>query len=145
MSRVQQLRFGEMSDDDKAVIGIPFAGFTGVDDLVCMAVLGGGWLLLQLVMGTVAYVRKRNPRVFDANLLDPLNRLCDNTVIPELRVKGTVRRMTETASHAIKRVVRSPSRLGTTRQRTRDRGATVPEGERESMLDVLPPVHEMSA
>ena len=133
-SRMQQLRFSELTDrqldmsaptiwDEKNVTGLQTGlPFTGVDDLVCIGLFAITWLLLQLGHGALAWIRMRSPRVFDENLKDPKNQLCDNTVIPELRVKSSRGSMVELVAGQSGRLVGGATRAitrGTKRRSTR--------------------------
>ena len=134
-SRMQQLRFSELTDrqleelsgptvwDEKNVTGLQTGlPFTGVDDLMCIGLFAIAWLLLQIGYGALAWMRMRSPRVFDENLKDPKNLLCDNTVIPELRVKtasrGTVIERVGRSGRLVGAATRAISRASSTKRRS---------------------------
>lgn len=81
LSRIQHIRFGEFSDMDKMDVGLKVslqsieadAEYTGTADLIAIGLMATFWLVLQVFFGTLAYIRKRNPRIFDVSLKDPKN------------------------------------------------------------------------
>ena len=74
------------------MIGIPNAEFTGLADLICIGFFSTCWLLLHIIFVILCSRRSRNPRVHDESLRDPKNKLCDNTVVPPLRIENAVTR-----------------------------------------------------
>ena len=89
-SRIQWLRFIELSDSEREAVGLPTEEYTGLADLVCTATFTSLWIWLQTRMLVLGYIRSREPRIHDANLADPKNILCDNSTVPPLRVSKTL-------------------------------------------------------
>ena len=78
-SRLQQIRFGELSEVDKGMLGLSLSsleaeeGFTGMVDLVAIGALFVLWLGPHVAFVSLACKRARNPRTFDSNMNDPKN------------------------------------------------------------------------
>jgi len=124
LSRVQQLRFGELPEWQLQAVGLPQSDFTGIADLVCTCLFAAWWVVMHVWFAILAKRRLVSPRIFDESLRDPDNKLCDNTVIPPLRASGTITR------RLVKSVKSSP--VGWSRAMSRARRDTNERFERET-------------
>lgn len=94
------------------VVGHPRRGFTGIADLVCICVFAIWWIAMHGYYIVLARRRLKHPRIFDENLKDPKNMLCDNTVIPPLRASGRVTLLSRTITTNLCRASRALSGNG---------------------------------
>ena len=76
------LRYGELTNEAREIVGVPNLEYTGTVDLVCVGVFAVVWVGLQISFLVLGCMRSRSPRIFDDNLQDPKNQLCDKVRSP---------------------------------------------------------------